>query len=112
MHNMNYWHGADYLGLGAGAHSFCASEADGRRGGGVRWANVALPDQYIADASSTGKAEGWHEDLAVRELVFEFFFLGLRKLCGVDLAQLWIWRSLSNGSVRRLRRITGRRWML
>ena len=91
VHNMNYWHGADYLGLGAGAHSFCASESDGRRSGGVRWANVALPDQYIADASSTGKAEGWHEDLGVPELVFEFFFLGLRKLQGVDLAQFEQW---------------------
>src|SRR5262249_54154039 len=38
-HNIHYWDGSDYLGLGAGAHSYSAAPAPGRR-----WANERNPD--------------------------------------------------------------------
>jgi oxygen-independent coproporphyrinogen-3 oxidase len=36
---------------------------------------------------SEGSAESWREALTSRMLQFEFFFLGLRKIAGVDLSQ-------------------------
>ncbi len=80
-HNMAYWNGDDYLGLGAGAHSFC------RGVDGMRWANYALPQKYIEAASTSGKAEAWSEKLTKRDSMFEFFFLGLRKSSGVKLTE-------------------------
>ncbi len=46
-HNLVYWHGEPYLGLGAGAHSF-----DGRR----RWWNASSVPDYIARIS-TGRPQ-------------------------------------------------------
>ncbi len=37
-HNLVYWRNDPYLGIGAGAHSWC---------GGRRWANVASPGEYV-----------------------------------------------------------------
>ncbi len=42
-HNLTYWRGETYLGIGAGAHSFARVEASGRR-----WWNEKLPARYIA----------------------------------------------------------------
>ena len=75
-HNMAYWNGDDYLGLGAGAHGLCGTK---------RWSNLALPKSYIEHATSNGTAESWHEVLSLRDQEFEFFFLGLRKIHGVSL---------------------------
>ena len=80
-HNLAYWNGDDYLGLGAGAHSFCRHAA--LQPYGKRWASYALPSVYIDHASSTGRAEAWSEELTLTSAMFEFFFLGLRKVSGV-----------------------------
>lgn len=85
-HNLVYWNGGDYLGLGAGAHSFCAAYKDERRKSALRWANYALPNKYIKQATAYGQAQSWYEPLSASELIFEFFFLGLRKTCGVSLS--------------------------
>ena len=77
-HNMAYWNGDDYIGVGAGAHSFCTNR---------RWSNVALPKTYIDKATSKGIAESWQEVLTPSELAFEYFFLGLRKIHGVSLSE-------------------------
>jgi oxygen-independent coproporphyrinogen-3 oxidase len=50
LHNLGYWEGRPYLGLGAGAHSF----RDGRR-----WWNLRLPRRYLdAIASGVPPVEG------------------------------------------------------
>ena len=84
-HNTAYWEGRSYLGLGAGAHSFA------RGGGGqelpaLRWSNCALPNDYMKRVLS-GSAESWREVLTPNMLEFEFFFLGLRKIAGVNLSE-------------------------
>jgi oxygen-independent coproporphyrinogen-3 oxidase len=80
-HNLAYWERRDYLGLGAGAHSYVRSlGAHGRR-----WASIAKPESYCAQVVSQGHAEGWNEELTPRAAMFEFFFLGLRRLAGVSL---------------------------
>ena len=85
-HNLAYWNGDDYLGLGAGAHSFNALLGDGRSSFGRRWSNFAAPQKYIEDTAVQGSAESWSETLDERSAVFEYFFLGLRTIAGVSLA--------------------------
>lgn len=82
-HNLAYWNADDYLGLGAGSHS-CFTERDGNRKlSARRWSNYALPNRYMQAAAAQGHAEGWSDALAPKDLMFEFFFLGLRKISGV-----------------------------
>lgn len=80
-HNLAYWNGDDYLGLGAGAHSFNASLGTP---GGTRWSNFAQPNKYMDEAVTRGYAEGWRDTLTAKDAIFEFFFLGLRKIEGVS----------------------------
>ncbi len=85
-HNLACWNGCDYLGLGAGAHSFVANSAAPDRSEGLRWSNCALPADYMKRVQS-GSAASWQERLDKKALKFEFFFLGLRKINGVDLGK-------------------------
>ncbi len=80
-HNQTYWQGDDYLGIGAGAHSFVRNEGNGF---GRRWSNFALPKEYMKQCHSNGAAESWSDALTQQGLEFEFFFLGLRKTAGVS----------------------------
>ena len=86
-HNLVYWNGGDYLGLGAGAHSYFCDFEGFRRISARRWANHTHPNKYIRHAVAYGQAESWCENLGVKDLIFEFFFLGLRKTSGVNLFQ-------------------------
>ena len=86
-HNLVYWGGGDYLGIGAGAHSLLVEYQGERRRSGRRWANFPLPNAYMSHASAHGQAESWRDTLTEKDLMFEYFFLGLRKAEGVSLAQ-------------------------
>ena len=83
-HNEAYWTGLDYLGIGAGAHSYVARFENGRRVGGLRWSTLALPASYMR-AAGTSAAVSWREELASESARFEFFYLGLRRIEGVSL---------------------------
>lgn len=76
-HNRGYWTSRNYLGLGAGAHSFC-----GEPGWGRRWSNEASPRAYMAKAISDGDARCFEETLSQDQARAEFLFLGLRQLEG------------------------------
>ncbi|NDC38257.1 MAG: radical SAM family heme chaperone HemW, partial [Proteobacteria bacterium] len=86
-HNLAYWNGDDYIGLGAGAHSFLRAPAASipATAAGMRWSNYALPKKYIEAACAQGIAEGWRETLTPESAIFEVFFLGLRKIEGISL---------------------------
>lgn len=93
LHNIVYWRGGDYLGCGAGAHSYVAScDGSGAISSAERWSNVALPDDYIRRSAAVRKdrpvaleqVASWSERLGVSELIFEFFYLGLRLIEGVS----------------------------
>lgn len=86
-HNLAYWRGHDYLGLGAGAHSFVRSREDNTTVYGRRWSNFAPPQRYMAAAQDTGFAESWTDTVDLRGGMFEFFFLGLRTIAGVSLGE-------------------------
>jgi oxygen-independent coproporphyrinogen-3 oxidase len=85
-HNMGYWNGDDYLGIGAGAHSFSVNGSSSlKKRGPSRWSNYALPNKYMSQVTSKGHAESWSDRLKKEDRYFEFFFLGLRKVDGVAL---------------------------
>ena len=76
-HNIKYWDGSVYLGLGASAHSF-----DGKR----RFWNVANLRKYLEALTAARLPEDSAEQLSKSQQMFETAFLGLRQRQGVDLA--------------------------
>jgi oxygen-independent coproporphyrinogen-3 oxidase len=78
-HNGSYWDGSDYLGVGAGAHSFGRRPAPGRR-----WMNERLPARYLAAVAASGTAVATEEHLTEAQARAEFCFSGLRRTIGVD----------------------------
>jgi oxygen-independent coproporphyrinogen-3 oxidase len=83
-HNEAYWTGQDYLGIGAGAHSYVGRYENEQRVGGSRWSTLALPSSYMKDAG-TPASVSWREELSPESAQFEFFYLGLRRTEGVSL---------------------------
>src|SRR5207302_5083228 len=73
-HNLGYWRGRPYLGLGAGAHS----ARDGRR-----WWNLRPPQQYVQAVVSGASPVGGGEVLSADDLRLERLLLGLRTAEGI-----------------------------
>lgn len=73
-HNMVYWEGGEYLGIGAGAHSYH---------NGKRSANVASVEEYIDKFSSHTTTVAWDEKIDGKTKTTEVLMLGLRLLDGV-----------------------------
>ena len=88
-HNLGYWRGEEYLGLGCGAFGFARSDLPGPRlrrdggGAGVRWRNEILPEKYVQNASAPTMER---EELDAAALLRERIMLGLRVAEGLDLA--------------------------
>jgi putative oxygen-independent coproporphyrinogen III oxidase len=78
-HNLGYWDGTPYLGLGAGAHSYRADR---------RWWNVRPPQRYLELVEAGEVPIGDEERLSDGDLRFERLMLGLRVAEGVPEA--WI----------------------
>jgi oxygen-independent coproporphyrinogen-3 oxidase len=75
-HNINYWRGGAYIGLGAGAHSYR---------GGARWWNTGSVEDYINKLATMGSARIGEEKLSPQERFMEIFLIGLRLTRGVDI---------------------------
>jgi oxygen-independent coproporphyrinogen-3 oxidase len=82
-HNVNYWRGGDYLGLGAGAHSYRRSDANS--GFGRRWSNEKNPSRYMAQVDQSSRAVIDQEEIDLAKAAGESMFLGLRLLEGVSI---------------------------
>ena len=78
-HNLKYWQREPYLGLGAGAHSF---------DGTTRWANVHDSAKYVDMIEQGITPREQIEPVTPEQALEEEFFLGLRQLDGIDLAQI------------------------
>jgi putative oxygen-independent coproporphyrinogen III oxidase len=76
-HNLKYWTGAAFYGVGCGAHAY-----DGR----VRWSNVLKTETYIAAVEQTGEAVAERHELTDEDRAAEALFMGLRLNEGVALA--------------------------
>jgi oxygen-independent coproporphyrinogen III oxidase len=80
-HNLTYWRGQTYLGIGAGAHSFALAASDSRAVAdpyGRRWWNERNPGRYIEVAQRDGWAESGGEEIDQVTGAGEFVFLNLR----------------------------------
>jgi oxygen-independent coproporphyrinogen-3 oxidase len=97
-HNLVYWRGGDYIGVGPGAHGRITDA------GGARWATLAaakIPD-YLARVGRTGSGLATREPLSPREAALERLLMGLRTDEGVatsDLAALDIDPAVIDGFV-------------
>jgi oxygen-independent coproporphyrinogen-3 oxidase len=87
-HNLGYWEGRPYLGLGAGAHSY----RDGKR-----WWNVRPPQQYLAMVAAGELPIGGDELLDETERQTERLLLGLRTADGIPAE--WVEDGRADGFV-------------
>ncbi|HMI51956.1 MAG TPA: radical SAM family heme chaperone HemW [Candidatus Saccharimonadales bacterium] len=103
-HNLKYWRREEYLGFGAGAHSFF---------GGWRWANAHDAAEYVKALSGGAEVPGalagkpvplllvaapavrgarlpaeQLEEITAEKALEEELFLGLRQLAGIDLERI------------------------
>jgi len=87
-HNLTYWRGGDYLGVGAGAHSYARpTTVDANAVCGRRWSNARAPYVYLQSVAQRRHARAHVEDLDARRARGEFVFLSLRCLDGFDAAE-------------------------
>jgi oxygen-independent coproporphyrinogen-3 oxidase len=75
-HNINYWRRGEYLGLGAGAHSFINNK---------RWHNTQDVLEYIESLGRGVLPVKEHETLSPDDAKREFIFLGLRMAEGISI---------------------------
>jgi putative oxygen-independent coproporphyrinogen III oxidase len=80
-HNVNYWRSGDYLGLGAGAHSY-KRNADGVTG--RRWSDEKNPARYMAQVKASNHAVFERDEIDFEKAAGEFMFLGLRMTEGIS----------------------------
>jgi oxygen-independent coproporphyrinogen-3 oxidase len=82
-HNLGYWRGDEYLGLGCGAFGFVRSD---EAPGGVRYRNIIDPKKYVeATRGPVGHVAMTTEVLDGEALLRERIMLGLRVAEGLDL---------------------------
>lgn len=79
LHNLGYWQGKDYIGLGPSAFSTV---------GISRWSNVADTTEYIKRMNTTGEAICFRETLSPAVLQTERVIFGLRTQKGVPICLL------------------------
>jgi len=74
-HNLNYWQRGEYLGIGAGAHSFIE---------GMRISNVSDIEKYLSKISGSELPVAEESIMSADDELKERIFLGLRKTDGLD----------------------------
>lgn len=85
-HNMLYWRGENYIGIGAGAHSHLNSCLLSEWG--VRWANLKDPSVYMKTVFEHNKPVTFLEHLDSRSALKDRIMMGLRLGEGVDLGEI------------------------
>jgi oxygen-independent coproporphyrinogen-3 oxidase len=78
-HNLLYWTGGDWWGVGPGAHSHV---------GGVRWWNVKHPRDYAARLAADSSPAAAREILTPADRAVEHIMLRLRLRSGLAIAEL------------------------
>ncbi|MBI5446974.1 MAG: coproporphyrinogen III oxidase family protein [Deltaproteobacteria bacterium] len=96
-HNLAYWEGVPYVGLGPGAHSY---RPDAGRRGARSWNAPGLA-AYARDVAAGRLPPGGAEELAADEALLEELFLALRRPVELDFDDLCRRHELAQGGVRR-----------
>jgi putative oxygen-independent coproporphyrinogen III oxidase len=81
QHNLVYWTGGSYLGLGPSAHSYDSAAKK-------RWKNVSQLHRYAEQLLTGGKAIEWEEHLTDKQLGLERWMLALRLDDGIP--EIWL----------------------
>lgn len=81
-HNLIYWRGGDYGGIGPGAHGRLTLD-------GQRWAtsSALMPGDWLQRVERTGNGEDLREPLQDGEAAEEYLMMGLRLSEGIDEAR-------------------------
>jgi coproporphyrinogen III oxidase-like Fe-S oxidoreductase len=82
-HNLVYWRGGDYVGIGPGAHGRLTID-----GGRVATRTARMPRAWLEQALCDGHAELARETLSSADQLVELLLLGLRLTEGVSLERL------------------------
>lgn len=82
-HNLLYWRGHDYAGIGPGAHSRITVDSAKRA-----ISTIKLPESWLAQVEKKGHGVESEEALSGAEAAEEYLLMGLRLSEGIDLARL------------------------
>ena len=82
-HNLIYWRGHDYAGIGAGAHSRITADGAKRA-----LSTLKSPEGWLAQIEAHGHGIVTDETLSAEDSVEEYLLMGLRLAEGIDLARL------------------------
>ena len=82
-HNLLYWRGHDYAGIGPGAHSRITVGREKRALSAIK-----SPEGWLAAVEAHGHGLASDEPLSAEETADEYLLMGLRLSEGIDLARL------------------------
>lgn len=90
-HNLIYWRGGDYVGIGPGAHGRLTLN-------GARWATEAprAPGEWLKRVEAGAPGELPRDFVPAAERALEYLMMGLRLTEGIDLTR---YRTLANSSL-------------
>jgi oxygen-independent coproporphyrinogen-3 oxidase len=80
-HNLVYWRGGDYLGIGAGAHSRIFFEGENIRTSAM---NIHDPINWLKSVEEKGNSAQFEEKISLEDLQKELILMGLRLREGAD----------------------------
>jgi putative oxygen-independent coproporphyrinogen III oxidase len=82
-HNLLYWRGHDYAGVGPGAHSRLTTDGAKRA-----MAAIKSPEAWLAEVETSGRGLASEEPLSAADAADEYLLMGLRLSEGIDLSRL------------------------
>jgi len=82
-HNLLYWRGHDYAGIGPGAHSRITVHGAKRALSAIK-----SPEGWLTEVDARGHGLASDEALSVKEVAEEYLLMGLRLSEGIDLNRL------------------------
>jgi oxygen-independent coproporphyrinogen-3 oxidase len=82
-HNLIYWRGHDYAGIGPGAHSRLSVDGAKRA-----LSTIKSPEGWLAEVEARGRGVEADEALTTEQAAEEYLLMGLRLSEGIDLARL------------------------
>ncbi|XBH20295.1 radical SAM family heme chaperone HemW [Jonesiaceae bacterium BS-20] len=89
QHNLAYWRGDDWWGIGPGAHSYLGGQPDTdtqeQAASGMRWWNVKHPIRYAALLEAGNSPAAGRERLTAQEAALERLMLGIRLRKGLSV---------------------------